>query len=166
MAAISSPRDRPPPIAIQPPRPFPFVLSNARDVKNVDRALDYIAVYCTQIGGKRGEIEEHFDISHHRVHPVRLKIIGNLHFGQRVCVSKKCSKLERMIFRYGIKNASILNALWLFDVGAVIANPLSSVRDYVMNELMDLMLCHYCLRCRYFLRRLFNYLLNVRNYKN
>lgn len=37
----------------RPRRPLSFVLSNARDVKNVDRALDCIAVYRARIGEER-----------------------------------------------------------------------------------------------------------------
>lgn len=69
-------------------RPLSFVLSNARDAKNVDRALDYIAVYRAQIGEERSaSLRTIFAIT-----STHLEIIGNSLFGKVLCtlVSKKC----------------------------------------------------------------------------
>lgn len=68
-------------------RPLSFVLSNARDAKNVDRALDYIAVYRAQIGEERSaSLRTIFAIT-----STHLEIIGNSLFGKVLCalVSKK-----------------------------------------------------------------------------
>lgn len=71
-------------------RPLSFVLSNARDVKNVDRALDYIAVYRTQIEEERSSsLRTIFAITRPCTH---LEIIGNLLLCKALHtrVSKKC----------------------------------------------------------------------------